>query len=62
MTREKIERINELYRKSKTAAGLTPQEKTEQARLRDEYRKGVVSNLKGQLANIEFTDEKGRGV
>ena len=36
MTQEKIDRINELARKSKSV-GLTPEEKEEQAQLRAEY-------------------------
>ncbi len=58
MTKEKIDRINELARKSRTPEGLTKAEKAEQTELRNEYRRGVVANLKGQLDNIEFTDEK----
>lgn len=58
MTKEKIDRINELARKSRTPEGLTEAEKAEQTELRNEYRRGVVANLKGQLDNIEFTDEK----
>ncbi|MBR5295199.1 MAG: DUF896 domain-containing protein, partial [Clostridia bacterium] len=37
MTKEKIDRINALARKSKTPEGLTPAEKEEQAALRKEY-------------------------
>ena len=37
MKKEKVLRINELARKSKTEEGLTPEEKEEQARLREEY-------------------------
>ena len=56
MTKEKIERINELARKSRTAEGLTDAEKAEQAALRDEYRAGFRRNLEDQLSRIEFTD------
>lgn len=48
MTDEKIKRINFLSKKSKTE-GLTPEEKEEQTRLRDEYIKGFRSSLKSQL-------------
>ena len=34
---EKIARINELYHKSQTEAGLTPEEKCEQQKLRADY-------------------------
>ena len=37
MTQEKLDRINELARKSKTEEGLTQAEKDEQAILRNEY-------------------------
>ena len=57
MTQEKINRINELARKSRTAEGLTEAEKAEQAALRNEYREGVIRNLTGQLDNIEIVDK-----
>ena len=37
MEKEKVARINELARKSKTEEGLTPEELEEQKRLREEY-------------------------
>jgi uncharacterized protein YnzC (UPF0291/DUF896 family) len=55
MTSEKIERINQLARKSKTAP-LTPDELSEQKRLRDEYRAGIKRNLEGTLERIEIVD------
>lgn len=57
MTQEKINRINELYRKSKSPEGLTEAEKAEQAALRKEYREGVRRNLTSQLDNIEIVDK-----
>lgn len=54
MTPEKIARINELAKKSRTALGLSDAEKTEQTELRNEYRRGVINNLSGQLDNIEI--------
>ncbi|MCR5806240.1 MAG: DUF896 domain-containing protein [Oscillospiraceae bacterium] len=56
MTKEKIDRINELARKMRTI-GLTLEEKAEQQDLRDEYRRGVVNNLRSQLDNIEIVDK-----
>ena len=58
MTQEKINRITELARKSRTPEGLTEEEKAEQAQLRQEYRDGIKANLTGQLQNIEFVDKK----
>lgn len=59
MTDEKIKRINELARKSKTPEGLTDAEKAEQQALRTEYRQSIVSNLSAQLDNCSIVDEKG---
>ncbi|MCI7491850.1 MAG: DUF896 domain-containing protein [Lachnobacterium sp.] len=58
MTDEKINRINELYRKSQ-AEGLTEDEKKEQAILRKEFVASVKSNLKSQLNNIDMVNEDG---
>jgi uncharacterized protein YnzC (UPF0291/DUF896 family) len=59
MIEDTIKRINELYRKSQTKEGLTPEETTEQAKLRKEYIASVRSNLKGQLNNIDIRREDG---
>ncbi len=59
MTQEKINRINELARKSKTAEGLTDAEKEEQAVLRREYIDSYKASLIGQLDNTYIVDEKG---
>lgn len=59
MTKEQIDRINELAHKSKTRSGLTEAEKEEQAVLRRAYIDSVVGNLKGQLDNTVIVDEKG---
>lgn len=56
LTKEKIDRINELARKSRTPEGLSEEEKAEQAALRQEYRDSVKANLIGQLENIEIVD------
>ena len=58
MNEEKIQRINELARKSK-AEGLTPAEKEEQAKLRQEYIATIRMNLRGQLDNISIKEEDG---
>ena len=58
MDSQKIERINELYRKSK-AEGLTDDEKKEQKILRAEYLEAVKANLRGQLNNIDIEEKDG---
>ena len=47
MDKQKIDRINELYRRSK-AEGLTEKEKKEQKLLRAEYLEAVRRNLRAQ--------------
>lgn len=59
MTQEKIDRINELSRKSKTI-GLSDEEKAEQTALRNEYRQSVVGNLAAQLDNTYIVTPDGR--
>lgn len=56
MTQEKIDRINELARKSRTPEGLTEAEKAEQTALRNEFRADFKANLESQLKNIEIVD------
>ena len=58
MDRQKINRINELYRKSK-AEGLTEAEKKEQKILRREYIEAVKGNLLAQLNNIDIEEKDG---
>lgn len=58
MTDEKIQRINELARKSK-AEGLTKEEREEQALLRQEFIASVKGNLRAQLNNISIQNEDG---
>lgn len=58
MNQEKIDRINELYRKSK-AEGLTEEEKKEQDLLRKEFLANVRNNLKAQLNNIDIQNPDG---
>ena len=51
ITDEKVARINELARKSRTDEGLTEAEKAEQAALRREYVDAVKQSLEGHLDN-----------
>lgn len=53
-----IDRINELYRKSK-AEGLTEAEKEEQQVLRRAYIESFKRNLRGQLNNISIKEADG---
>lgn len=56
---KKLDRINELARRSK-AEGLTEAEKKEQDSLRREYIEAVRANLRGQLNNIDIINRDGK--
>lgn len=58
MKKEEIDRINELYRKSK-AEGLTEGEKKEQDILRKRFIADVRGNLVSNLNNIDMVNEDG---
>ena len=58
MDAKKIERINELYHKSKSA-GLTEEEKNEQAALRREYLAAIRGSLRNNLNNISIVEKDG---
>lgn len=53
-----LDRINELYRKSKEC-GLTPEEKEEQKELRNIYIQSIRRNLRGQLENVSIVEKDG---
>lgn len=55
MDKNKIDRINELAKKS----NLTEEEKEEQKKLRQEYIDEYVGSLKKQLDNTYIVDESG---
>ena len=59
MLEDKIQRINELARKSRTPEGLTDEEKEEQARLRQEYVAEWRLGVTQVLDNTYIMDEKG---
>ena len=59
MNQQKIDRINELARKSRTV-GLTDYEKIEQIQLRNEYRQSVTGNLAAQLENTYIVTPDGK--
>ncbi len=61
MEQAKIDRINELARKSRKQ-GLTAEEKAEQQALRREYIDAVVGSLKRQLDATYIVDKDGKTV
>ncbi|MCQ2479774.1 MAG: DUF896 domain-containing protein [Clostridia bacterium] len=58
MEQSKLDRINQLARKSK-AEGLTDEEKEEQAKLRAEYIAAYKASLVAALENTYIVDDKG---
>lgn len=58
MTEKDIQRINELYHKSKTT-GLTSEEIAEQANLRNTYIQTIRANLRGNLDQISIQEKDG---
>lgn len=58
ISKEQINRINELARKSKQS-GLSAEEKEEQAKLRKLYIDSFKENLISQLENTYIVDEHG---
>lgn len=58
MEQSKLDRINELARKSKSE-GLSEAEKEEQAKLRAEYVAAYKASLVAALENTYIVDEKG---
>lgn len=58
VTQDTINRINELYRKSK-AEGLTSAEAEEQKQLRAEYVAAFRNNLRGTLDSIKIQNPDG---
>ena len=59
MTKEKINRINELARKAKQA-GLTEEEKAEQQSLRQEYLQSIRADLHQTLERVRIVDQDGK--
>ncbi len=59
MDQKKIDRINELAKKSRSE-GLTEEEKAEQTELRNEYRRAVTGNLANQLNNTYVMTPDGK--
>lgn len=61
VTKEQIDRINELSRKKKTE-GLTEEEQAEQKVLYRAYIDSFKANLKAQLDTIEIVDDNKKEV
>ena len=59
MISEKIDRINELARKSRTPEGLPEAGLVEQALLRKEYIADLKASLSSQLDNTYIVDAQG---
>lgn len=58
MDQNKIDRINTLYHKAKSA-GLTAEEKTEQEMLRKEYIETIRKNMRANLNHISVVEPDG---
>ena len=58
MDEKKINRINELYKKSKTTE-LTEAELQEQQALRTEYRMAMLNSLSASLDNVSIQNPDG---
>lgn len=58
ISKEKIDRINELARKKKSEEGLTEEEAAERKALHQEYLQAVRDNLRATLEVIEFVDDE----
>ena len=57
LKKEKIDRINQLAKKSKTSEGLTAEEKAEQQQLRKEYIEKFREHFKGHLSRVKFVED-----
>jgi len=58
---KKLQRINELAKKSKEE-GLTREERQEQQALREEYLQGFRRSFKNQIENVTVLDPEGKDV
>jgi uncharacterized protein YnzC (UPF0291/DUF896 family) len=58
---DKLNRINELSRKSKTA-GLSREEAKEQSSLREEYLQTFRKTMRGTIENVKVIDPNGDDV
>lgn len=61
LSKDKIDRINELSKKSKTA-GLSIEEAKEQTKLRQEYLASFRSSMRETIENVQVIDPEGTDV
>ncbi|TXL67768.1 DUF896 domain-containing protein [Cerasibacillus terrae] len=61
LTKEKLNRINQLARKAKID-GLTDEEKKEQKQLREEYLQNIRKSFKNQFKTMTVVDPEGKDV
>lgn len=61
LSREKLNRINELANKKKTV-GLTEEEAREQSKLRGEYLQAFRASMKQTIENVTIVDPNGNDV
>ncbi|RLQ91617.1 DUF896 domain-containing protein [Falsibacillus albus] len=61
LSKEKIARINELSKKSKST-GLSADEAKEQSRLRREYLESFRSSMRNTIENVKVIDPDGNDV
>ncbi|WP_339215157.1 DUF896 domain-containing protein [Ornithinibacillus sp. FSL M8-0202] len=62
ISKEKLDRINALAKKAKTAEGLTKDEERERKKLREEYLGNVRNSFKNQLKTMTVIDPAGNDV
>ncbi|MEG2931646.1 MAG: DUF896 domain-containing protein [Ruthenibacterium sp.] len=59
MTTQELERINQLAAKSRLPGGLTDEEKTQQASLREKYKASMRASLAAQLDSARVQNPDG---
>lgn len=62
LSKEKLARINELAKKSKTTTGLSDTEKKEQALLREEYLDRFRGGMRNHIEGMKVVDTEGNDV
>lgn len=61
LSKEKLERINALAKKSRES-GLTPEEKAEQQKLRQEYLTAFRGGMRNHIEGLKLIDPTGQDV